>query len=285
MVELAQAKGWIKLNLSGSDDFKREAWLEASLRDLEITGYEARDVDKARLAELLQERGARGDDKATPSTTAPNSISNAAREPSPDVEQAVSDERKLTPQQATAVAALKTILKNRGDSDQEIAAAVSIATERFQNNRVYVGKLMEHGSAPYEFNKDNENNYFVRLETAQGEKVIWGIDLNRATAVAEAREGDDVALAFQGKQAVTVTVKERDPTGRVTGQREIVTDRNTWSVEKAEQLRADAKVWLNTAAERTAQQPVVKMFDPKAPRQTMRAPAKPTQTHEQDRGR
>jgi phage/plasmid primase-like uncharacterized protein len=291
MVELAQAKGWLKLNLRGSDDFKREAWLEASLRNLETTGYEARDVDKARLAELRQERGAPG--VASPATEAnktPNSVSDAQREPSPIASPSHSpktqaDERKLTPQQATAVEALRLILQKRGDSAQEVAAAVSIATARFQNNRVYVGKLLAHGAAPYEFDPQNENNYFARLQTKQGEKLIWGADLKRAISDGKVQADDDVAIAYQGKTPITIPVKDRDATGRITGQHDVIVERNTWAVDKVEKLRADARTRLNSAAEQTAKQPVIKMFDPKAPRQPMRVPTKPTQTHEQDRGR
>ncbi len=283
MVELAQAKQWTVLKLSGTDDFKREAWLEASLRNLETKGYEPRDMDKARLAEIRKERSSRETKTAKRSAT-PGSNAQAARAPSPaETNQAPSDERKLTPEQAIAVAALQMILKNRGDSDQEVAAAVSIATERFQNNRVYVGKLLEHGAARYEFDPDNGESHFVRLQTAQGEKVIWGVDLERAITVNQVKMGDEVAIAYQGKTHTIVPVKERDASGlEITTERN--TWRNTWAIEKVEKLRADARVWLNDAAERTAKQPVVKVFDPKAPRQAMTT-AQHHQMPEQGRGR
>jgi hypothetical protein len=52
MVDLAQAKGWSSIKLSGHDDFKREAWLQASMKGIEVTGYKPKDVDMARLDEL-----------------------------------------------------------------------------------------------------------------------------------------------------------------------------------------------------------------------------------------
>ena len=48
MVELAQAKGWTKLDLKGTDEFKREAWLEASMRGLDTKGFDVREVDRAK---------------------------------------------------------------------------------------------------------------------------------------------------------------------------------------------------------------------------------------------
>ena len=51
MVEMAVAKGWTKMKISGHADFKHEIWLEASLRGIEISGYQAKDIDIARLNE------------------------------------------------------------------------------------------------------------------------------------------------------------------------------------------------------------------------------------------
>lgn len=263
MVELAQAKGWAKLNIKGSAEFKREVWLEASLRNLESTGHTPAPVDRARLAELKAERAIAAERRTERASRAVTSALEPAKGPQHPV-----DERKLSPQQTTAVEALKAILHERGDTEKQVAAAVSIATERFQNNRVYVGKFVEHGSAPYEFNKTNEHTHFVRLATAQGERVVWGVDLKRAIEEGNVKKGDDVAIAYQGAKQVTITVKDRDDQGLVIGQREIQTKRNAWAVQKVETLRADALAKLNAAAERSSKQPVVKIYDPKAPRQT-----------------
>ena len=272
MVELAQAKGWTKLDLKGTDEFKREAWLEASMRGLDTKGFDAREVDQARLAEIRAER------KTERAGT--NSVEAANREQ----ERTPVDERRLTPQQTTAVEALKAILKERGDSDKQIAAAATLATERFQNNRVYVGAVLEHGSAPYEFDKDKERSYFVRLDTAQGEKVVWGVDLKRAVDQGEVVKGDNVAIAYHGQQQVKVLVKDRDPAGKVTGEREVVTNRNTWAAEKVETLRADALARLNGAADRTSRQPVVPIHDRNAPRQQQPPPqAQRSRTQQRDR--
>lgn len=40
MVDLAQARGWKGLRVSGSDDFRRMVWLEASIRGVKAIGYE-----------------------------------------------------------------------------------------------------------------------------------------------------------------------------------------------------------------------------------------------------
>lgn len=39
MVDVAEARGWRAIRVSGSDDFRRMVWLEASLRDVKTIGY------------------------------------------------------------------------------------------------------------------------------------------------------------------------------------------------------------------------------------------------------
>jgi hypothetical protein len=47
MVELAQAKGWDKIKISGSREFKREAWLAAAERGLHTRGHRPSAADRA----------------------------------------------------------------------------------------------------------------------------------------------------------------------------------------------------------------------------------------------
>jgi hypothetical protein len=56
MVTVAAAKGWREVTLSGTDDFRRAAWLEARLEGLKVHGYEPREADQRRLTELVADR-------------------------------------------------------------------------------------------------------------------------------------------------------------------------------------------------------------------------------------
>ena len=60
MVDLAVAKGWQGIKIKGTDAFKREAWLAATERGLETTGYRPKNADRERLAEIMAERQAPG---------------------------------------------------------------------------------------------------------------------------------------------------------------------------------------------------------------------------------
>lgn len=50
MISIAQHRGWKEVELRGSEEFRRTAWLEASARGLSVRGYEPDPVDRAALA-------------------------------------------------------------------------------------------------------------------------------------------------------------------------------------------------------------------------------------------
>ena len=51
MVSVAQHRQWEALHVRGSVEFRREAWLEAGARGLEIQGYQPTDLDRQALAD------------------------------------------------------------------------------------------------------------------------------------------------------------------------------------------------------------------------------------------
>jgi hypothetical protein len=57
MVDLAVAKGWDVLKVAGSDEFKREVWLYASARNLDVAGYKPNELDKLKLSQLQRDVG------------------------------------------------------------------------------------------------------------------------------------------------------------------------------------------------------------------------------------
>jgi len=292
MVELAESKNWTSIKLKGSEEFKRTAWLEASLRGMQVEGYKPKDVDIAKFEELRTERDSKalntiekGRDIAAPSRDA---TQRKSREPANDKSAVVDENREtLTDKQRVAVDTLKSILRDRGDSEQAVQMAADLATERFHNNRVYVGKVVDFGAAPYDNDKKNEESFFVTLETPKGEKQVWGVDLERAVQAGEVQKGQEVAVAYQGSQQVTVPVKERDAQGKLTGKiAEVTTNRNTWDINRLDRLQATVKERMNIAATETDRvQPVVKIFDRDAERSTERTVVLPEKGRERERAR
>src|SRR5207344_2266954 len=74
MVDVAQARNWRALRVSGNEDFKRMVWLEASVRGVKTIGYEPQPADlevlkKEREARLVNRiEPARGDGPAAATT-------------------------------------------------------------------------------------------------------------------------------------------------------------------------------------------------------------------------
>jgi hypothetical protein len=71
-----------------------------------------------------------------------------------------------------------------------------------QRSRFYSGRLIEHGEACYKFRDDKELSYFVRLESADGPKDLWGVDFPRALNQAGVKEGDLIEVELKGLKSV-----------------------------------------------------------------------------------
>ena len=60
MVEVAKAKKWETIQVKGSEEFKRNVWLEASIKGMTVKGYEPRDIDLALLNDMKKEQRKEG---------------------------------------------------------------------------------------------------------------------------------------------------------------------------------------------------------------------------------
>lgn len=56
MVDLAIAKGWKELKVTGSESFRKTVWLEAAKRGMTIRGYEPKPQDELQLKEALSKK-------------------------------------------------------------------------------------------------------------------------------------------------------------------------------------------------------------------------------------
>ncbi len=219
MVDIAESRGWTEIQVKGTQDFRREAWLEAASRGLEVRGYKPRDEDLARLKKLTSERQ-------------PNEIEAREQADQPRTNQGQPSRPRQQPEAAKPREAAS---QSQGQA-QEATQATQEPQASEPVNRL-AGKVVEHGKAPYEHNKDNRESYYVTLENADGEKsTTWGVDLERAMEESGAKEGDTVELENQGRQPVTVNRPVKDEQGKVVRTEQINTHRNKWDV-KAEALQ------------------------------------------------
>ncbi|MEO8467758.1 MAG: LPD7 domain-containing protein [Gammaproteobacteria bacterium] len=113
-------------------------------------------------------------------------------------------------------------------------AAREAAASRSPDSALIVGRLVDHGPAPYAHDPKQAMSYFVRIETERGDRELWGVDLERAfrQSLSTPGIGDEIGVRAVGKAAVTVLAAKRDAQGREIGREEIETHRNEWLVER-----------------------------------------------------
>jgi hypothetical protein len=214
LVAIAEARDWQALSVTGTKDFRREVWREASIRGIDVRGYEPSELERAELRKAIEKRygpnevsreAPARDVHMPPTPQAPSAMAPSAQQPG----QPVAPERVQSPAQDQPKDALRA--------------------------GVTVGVLVEHGAAPYKFNDKNDDSYYVKVKTERGEQVRWGVDLERAVAESKTKVqvGDVIGVENLGNRPVTVKVRKQGANGQEVVE-EIETHRNAWSVEKKE---------------------------------------------------
>jgi hypothetical protein len=157
--------------------------------------------------------------------------------------------RPTEEQQAQLIRALARNLARSGDaiSAEPRPTAPAPAPHPREPERTDVtrerlaGKLLEHGRDAYRHDPNEDPSYFVRLETRDGVREIWGKDIERAVtkSLTQPQIGDEVVLQRTGRDAVTVKRLEKDAQGTLQP-KPVGTYRNRWVIEKREFLEARA---------------------------------------------
>jgi hypothetical protein len=60
MMSVAEAEGWKTVSLGGSKEFRREAWIEATTRDIKATGHRPTELDRQEAEKRRARRGREG---------------------------------------------------------------------------------------------------------------------------------------------------------------------------------------------------------------------------------
>lgn len=218
MIAVAQAKGWGEIELKGSDEFKRNAWIEASLAGIATKGFKPQEQDLAMLDAARREREAL-------TITAGTRVKTDVPAPTP-----VKSPAAASPVIPIAPVAQASAASTTADvATPPVAASAPVANPA----PVVASVLVAHGPAPYQNDPENSRSYFVTVKDAAGaEKTSWGIDLERAVGDSGVQIGDPVKLENLGNQPVLVQAPVKDDAGRVIGYEPKETRRNVWSVER-----------------------------------------------------
>ncbi len=206
LVTIAKERGWSEIAITGTERFRKEAWQQAKLSGLAVRGYRPSDLERAQLARLIARERDPG----------PNTPSTAYSTPS---------ERS-----ATQVPAGEEAVR----ADARHAAP----------DRVHAGRLLDHGTANYRHDARADLSYFVKIDTPDGERTLWGKDLERALgqSLSRAKAGDEVVVRQLGAKPVTVIRPVRDEEGRIVERTQVQTHLNRWSVERADFLKERGEV-------------------------------------------
>jgi hypothetical protein len=106
---------------------------------------------------------------------------------------------------------------------------VSGRSRGYRHGELVVGRLEEHGAAPYQFQRDQGLSYYVKIITNSGPRTLWGTDLARAItkSVTNAKIGDLVGARSTGADIVRI------PGGPPSsGAPERTLRRNRWVIEQ-----------------------------------------------------
>jgi hypothetical protein len=243
MVDMARAKAWGRIRVSGHEQFRREVWVQATLLGIEVSGYEPKAVDFARLSEARGDRMTNRIDvmQTSPAAHVPANRPGAPEAaPGPKESQAVPPARRDAHQQpdARAVAPASPAPAELSRTAPASETGPRVAEPEGQERQRYMGELVEHGGAPYQDNPARSDSYYVVYrDTGGADHVVWGVDLERAVADSGALAGQQVMLENLGRRLVTVTVPVLDATGNVIGEEEKEVYRNTWQVDVVGQER------------------------------------------------
>jgi hypothetical protein len=211
LIAIAQARGW-SIEITGSKEFRRRAWQEAQVAGLTVRNYDTTELERQQLARRLS----RSRERAAPSEAAPCSPSPGPAEPPREAASALHPEPRPDP------------------------APRSVAADR-----IYRGRLIDHGVDRYQFDPHQDESYYVILDTTQqGEQVIWGKDLQRAMeqSLSRVREGQEVVVRQLGARPVTVSRPIRDVEGQIVTHTQVKTHLNRWLVETEAFLREREKL-------------------------------------------
>jgi len=208
LIAIAKERGWNEIALGGTERFRKEAWQQARLAGLTVRGYRPSELERAQLVRLIGRERDEGRDFSLPPSAAPS-------------------ERPRT---------------------QPMAAEEGVRAENRSAaqapDRVHVGRLIDHGAANYQHDARADLSYFVKIDTPDGERTLWGKDLERAMAqsLSRAKLGAEVLVRQLGAKPVTVIRPVRDEEGQIVERTKVQTYLNRWSVERVDFLQERAEV-------------------------------------------
>lgn len=223
------------IEITGSDEFKQKVLqliIENDI-DVRLLNPDQRDALNKMRAEVaapqdgLQAGASTRPDPIEPSATPEASVPQETRHHATD-EHAVSAPVSDAGKQANSSAVPSEREQKQPDSNNTPSTG---AKSEWANT--VTGVLLDHGNAPYKFDKKNNDSYYLKVMTQKGEKTYWGKELEQAIADGGAEKGEPINLRYLGSQPVSFNAPVRNEQGAITGYKEVSAERNQWEVKPA----------------------------------------------------
>ncbi|WNC95461.1 LPD7 domain-containing protein (plasmid) [Paraburkholderia sp. FT54] len=226
MVEVAKAKNWGELQLKGSEEFRRQAWIATELAGVPTRGFKPGAQDRAAL------------------TAAREAMRIGAGDKSNDTDKARTNEMEATDaagqKQPAAPGSAKTATTGRENAapggnpttaTQQSAAAPATPVQGTPTPAgVTAGVLVAHGPAPFNHDEKQNDSYYATVRTEDGERTVWGLDLERAIGESGVQPGQRIELEKGGSKTVTAQQRQFDEKGTELAPKSVESRRNEWLV-------------------------------------------------------
>ena len=170
MLDVAQAKNWSSINLKGTEAFKREAWLEAKVRGIEVKGFKPEEKDLVELQKRQEERSynqVANNEERSREINAQNKtegVKEGLLGDTKDAGQAIAIDATLaaaTGSDYTTSSAVASVVEDK--LQNEVLA--KITEEEGEATRDDVIETQESTTADHEDDKANEMNSYQHIDT------------------------------------------------------------------------------------------------------------------------
>lgn len=230
MVEVAKAKNWGELQLKGSEEFRRQAWIAAELAGVPTRGYKPKEQDRAALIAAREAMrigaGERSNDADKARTNEMESADAAGQKQpaSPESAKTGAPGRESAPPEGGRTAAAQPLSATPARPVQDTPTPAGVTA----------GVLVAHGPAPFNHDEKQNDSYYATVRTRDGERTVWGLDLERAIAESGVQTGQQIELEKGGSRSVTAQQRQFDEKGNELAPKTVASRRNEWFVSSSD---------------------------------------------------
>ncbi|MEM5312502.1 LPD7 domain-containing protein [Paraburkholderia sp. JHI869] len=236
MVEVAKAKNWSELQLKGTEEFRRQAWVAAELAGVPTRGFRPKQVDHAMLTAAREAMRIGAGEQAGDAHEARTNTVESAAAPKSDGAQPETPAPRAPAAPASAdagpVTAAPAAQRARQSQRVRPASQAPASAPSFEQaaTGVTAGALVAHGPAPFNHDARQSPSYYATVRTVEGERTVWGLDLERAIGEAGVQVGQHIELVKGGSRTVTSRQRQFDAQGNERAPKTVTSRRNEWRV-------------------------------------------------------